>query len=328
VEYLKANIPPRMKAGAFFTLAEILKEAGDIEGQRVALEWAIAIQPYDKDKAFSLAYSYAEASSHWAPAMWHYRKVVSEENDGAVARNNLGILLGNFDKACQVQAYEEAAAGGDLYAPANLAHLLIADGYIAAAERLLKTVENPGAAAELHNGAAAAALAARRKMNLKDTEIRRAVSEASQVYRESVARSFKRLQTNGEAASGIYVSADNMAAANIGPDSASVRIRISTADYEGTLKNQTTCFSGLIGRPGDTILGSYYIEASLIDEGGGVLRLFQWPGSIGVDYRGYSYQLNKIDGPMPPPPALPPPASPPYPNALSNLLALGAPSQS
>jgi len=321
VEYSKATIPERMKATAFFTLADLLKDAGSAEGYRVALEWAIAIQPYDRDKTFSLAYSYSEISSHWPLAMWHYQKVISQENDGPVARNNLGILLGHFDKESQIDAYEKAAAAGDVYAPANLANLLIADGYIAAAERMLKSVDEPGAAAELHSRATSAAMAARRALEEREAEIRRDVATASKEYRASIARSLRRLQSHPELPTGFFGSADNLVAANIGPDGAQMRVRLGRSDYVGLLSPQATCFGGTLHANGATILGTYSIYVTLLAEGDGNLRLFQWPGAIGSSYQMNNYELLKIEGAPPaPPPALP--APPPANNVLAGLLEL------
>ena len=324
VEFARTALPERMKADMFFLLAELLEEAGHVEGQRVALEWAVALRPSDDGKTFSLAYSYARANSHWALAMWHYRTVIAR-NDGAVAQNNLAILLGKFDKAVQIEAYEKAAAAGDLYAPANLAHLLISDGYIAIAERLLKSIEDPGAAAEIHGSAAIEALAARRKLETRDGEIRRSIEQVSKSYRASLARAYKRLQAGGEAASGFYGTGDNMVSASIMPEGANVRVRIGTIDYFGQLTMQATCFAGSISNRADTVLGGYYFDVTLLDEGGGTVRLFQWPRSAGQDHPIHEFGLRKIEGVPPPPPPLPPPALPVLGSSgVSALLGLSA----
>lgn len=315
VEYANASIPERMKAGAFYALAEQLNDAGQIEGYRVALEWAVSLQPSDKGKVFSLAYNYAESDSHWVPAMWHYRDIIDQDDNGPVARNNLAILIGNFDKAAQIEAYEKAAEAGDLYAPANLANLLISDGYVAAGERMLKAISDAGDAAELHSHAVASAMAARRDLITKNEKIRRTVEQASKCYRASLARSFKRLQSGEEAASGLYGTDDTKVLVSIGAEFAIVRMRIGGSDYYGKLPFQVTCFSGAVSNRPDTILGMHFVDITLLDEGNEIVRLFQWPKAIGFDYEIVDYELRRTKNELIVPPTLPPPVE------LGNSLA-------
>lgn len=301
-EWSKAQIPEWQKAGAFGMLAELLKEDGEIEGYRVALEWALAVQPADKSKEFPLAYSYAENPGHWPPAMWHYQRVFASGNDGTVASNNLAILIGHFDKMNQIEGYERAAQGGDQFSVANLAHLLISDGYVLAAERLLKSVADPGSAAELHASAAAAAHAARRAMETKRREIEIVVDKQSASFRHSLARALRHLQSGLASSTGFYASDDELIVVELAGDSAACRARFSSLDYAGTLKYQGGCYAGLLLSKGQTFLNTYTTEVTLLEEGGGAVRLFQWPSSIGAQSVVNDYLLKHVESPPEPPP--------------------------
>jgi hypothetical protein len=318
LEWSKAQIPERFKAGLFHSLADLLEEIGDGEGYRVAYEWALLAHPGEKPRSFALAYDYAEAPSHWAPAMSTYQSIVGQGDNGAVSRNNLAILLGHFDKPAQIDSYEQAIAGGDHFAVANLAKLLITDGYVAAGERLLATVTEPSASAELHAGAASAALAARRALEKKQSEISALIKAQLAPYRTAVARSLRHLQSGGTAASGFYVSADGLTQLFLGPTEAQCRMRLGDTNYTGTCKWQASCYAGKLSWDGGGFFGLSF-DVTVIDEGGGVVRLFLWPNAIGPDQ---SIAVHELRPSATQPPALPAPQTP-SPSALGGLLGLG-----
>ncbi|WP_454885917.1 tetratricopeptide repeat protein [Sphingomonas oryzagri] len=317
-EWSVSQIPERIKAGAFLTLAELLKEAGDAEGQRVALEWAVALQPSDRRKIFSLGYSYGEHPGRWASSMWHYRRILGADEDGPVARNNFGVILGNFDKRLQIEEYEQASKEGDKYAIANIANLLIADGFVSAGERLLEAVDNPGSAAELHASALKSALAARRAMLEKRVEIDAAIDSQSGPFRKSLSQSFRYLQSKEQPVEGYFVSDDKMFFVILKMDGANCIARIANTDLSGDLRFQGTCYGGKISDPNQSWLGLSY-DVTLLVESRSLVRLFQWPSSSGQSSLSSSFVLNRVD--VPPPPLPPIDVKPP--TALGNLLAIG-----
>ena len=317
-EWSKADIPERMKAGAFTTLAEVLKNAGDLEGHRVALEWAILLYPSDKRRIFSLAYSYGESEGRWSSAMWHYQRIVGPEDDGPVSRNNLGVRLGEFDKRVQVDTYELAAADGDRFARVNIALLLINDGYIAAAERLLDSVDDPGSAAELHAKARTSALAARRAMSARRGQIEATIEAHSDGFRKSLSRAFRHTRTNVRA-NGFYASADNLIVVGFNNGQLHCRLRIGTLDYEGPLRDQGTCFAGQLEAPGKPVLGGYSVEITILEEDSNLLRFFRWPERVGEQHAVHEEELRQVEVPPPPLPPIPPPP----PATVNSLLALG-----
>lgn len=107
-EWSRADIPERMRAGVFQNFADLLKDAGDVDGYRVALEMAVLIDPSRKDRSFSLAYSYAESNNRWAPAIWHYQSCLKNQDDEPIALNNLGIIYASFGKLVAIKTYELA----------------------------------------------------------------------------------------------------------------------------------------------------------------------------------------------------------------------------
>ena len=252
-EWSTASIPERIKAGAFVTLADLLKDVGDTEGQRIALEWAIAIFPQSEGNIFTLAYSYGDTAGRWASSMWHYQRIVGKADNGPVARNNLGVLLGHFDKKVQIDTYEGAAAEGDLYAVANIAHLLIAEGFVRAGERLLKSVAEPGAAAELHGTAATAAHAAQRQLDDRRAGIDGLVERETKPFRQSLAKALRHTQSGGMPAQGAYASKDALIVVLVKEGRALCRIRAGTTDFEGILKDQGTCYAGRVTSSGSEL---------------------------------------------------------------------------
>lgn len=317
VTWSKAQIPERMKAGAFHTLADLLKEAGNREGYRIAYEWAVLIHPSERLQAFALAYDYADGSTHWAPAMATYQAIAGRGDNGAVSHNNLAILLGHFDKAAQIESYEQGIAGGDKFATANLAKLLIDDGYITAGERLLATVAEPGSSAELHARASSAALAARRRLDDRQNEIATLVRGQTDLYRAAIARSLRHLQSGGEKAAGFYVSEDGLTQLFIGPSEAQCRIRIGERNYSAVCTWQASCYAGKLGMDqGGFFSGTF--DVTLVDGGGGLVSLILWPASIGTDQ---SLTIRECHHCPAEPPPLPAPQVPTEP-VLGTLLGL------
>lgn len=320
-EWSKADLTDSIRAGIFVTLAEILKEAGDADGYRVALEFASSLQPSNDSRTFNLAYSYAETRTRWAPAIYNYQKLVSASDDGPVSRNNVGIIYADIDKALAVQTYEIASRDGDKYASANLAHLLIEDGYISIAQSLLDSVENPGNAAENHASAKTAALAAKRRVEEKLKEITEAVKTDVLPYKASLAAAFRSLQSGRtEIVRGYFASSDRNVIALIDGDKALCQLRIANVVFDGQLQNQATCFAGFMSTKGGTLLTSETAQFSLINEGDGVIRLFRWPARAGLQHRVEAYELQQVE--EVPELAAPPPQQPLFGGLLANALAV------
>lgn len=317
-EWSRAGLTETIRAGVFVTLAEFLKEAGDLEGYRISLEFASSLQPSNDSRTFSLAYSYAETKNRWAPAIYHYQKLVSAQGEGPMARNNVGIAYADIDKAVAIQSYEAAARDGDKYASANLAHMLLEDGYVSIAQKLLDSVEDPGNAAENHASGKAAALVAKRRAEDKLKEITEVTRANVEPYKASLAAAFRSLQ-RGEAAPvmGWFASQDRNVIAIIEGDRALCQLRIGHLVYDGPLQNQATCFAGWMSTKGGTILTSEVGHFTLISEGDGVLRLFRWPSTAGLQHRLEAYELRQVQEV----PELAPPPPPPTQGLMSNALA-------
>jgi|GEM_PF-6930424 len=306
----KADVPESMRADTFNTAADLLKDAGDIDGCRVALEYASILQPTNENRAFSLAYSYAQSAGRWAPAIWYYERCLAGKEEAAVAQNNIGILFSHIDKAVAVQTYEEANKAGDLYAAANLAHLLIRDGYVAIAEALLDTVADPGPAAENHAAARAAALTSRGNAEKKRAEITAAARANVQQYKASLANAMRTLQRDGDAnVVGPFATIDCHATALIDGAKAFCQVRVGVSVFEGSLINQATCYAGWLSRKGGTLLTAEVNEFTLLKEGSDVLTLIRWPSSIDLQIGIKFYQLKRAE-------AVPELAPPPRPTGL------------
>lgn len=326
-EWSKADLPERIRAGSFQTLAEALKKDGDVEGYRIALEFAIAIQPTYETRIFSAAYSYADNGSHWLAAIWNYQKVIGPEGDGVIARNNLAIITVQLARAVGIEGYERASAEGDPYAAANLAHLLIDDGYLSLAEKVLNEVDSPGQAAENHASARTALYAAKRVRQEKSEEIEMLARSATEGYRASVASSLRSRQDGLTRVNGIFASDDRRALIQLTDATALVRLRLGSAEHEGSLRDQATCYAGWIGTKGSGILGSLVNEYTLIVETDNTVRLFQWPNSVSITQCLVSFVLHRVE-------ILPELAAPPARPALgvgllslSHLAALGQPAK-
>jgi hypothetical protein len=320
-EWSKAMLPERIKAATFYTLADLLKEAGIVEGHRVALEWALALQPAERARSFGLAYSYADTPGHWPSTMRHYRRVIGVDRDGPVAHNNLGVLWGNLDPHVQIEVYEEAAEGGDVFATVNLARRLIDDGYIRAGERLLAKVEDADHAAELHANARSAALAARRKLIKSRTEIEAVATAQTDLFQRSLALALRHTQSGAPPALGFYASADGSVVMLVQSDTARCRLRVGQSEFEGALQYQGTCYAGSFGPPGVVALLTIYTNFTVLNEGNGQLRLFMWPTTVGVKQLATEFVLQRVEAPPPPPAVV---LSPPI-NEEPNAFALPAP---
>lgn len=320
-EWSKADLTEAIRAGAFVTLADLLKESGDADGYRTALEFANLIQPSIDDRLFKLAYAYADAGRGWAPAVYHYQRLVGSEDDGPVSRNNVGIIYADLDKAVAVQTYEAAARDGDKYASANLAHLLINDGYIAIAQKLLAEVDDPGAAAENHAAAKKAVLTARRHTEDKLEEITAKAKAEVEPLKASFAAALRnRQQADFVVPAGPYASADHNVLAVINDESALCQLRVGNLVYTGNLQNQATCFAGYLSVKGSSLLGSEIGQFIMLDEGKGNLRLYRWPSKIGLGQGITSYELRQVTEL---PQLAPSPPSPSSHGLLAAALALG-----
>lgn len=309
-QWSKADLAESIRSSTFVTLADLLKEAGDIEGSHVTLEFASSLQPSNKERNFSLGYNYAETISRWAPAIWKYQQCIDAQSDDAITRNNIGIIYAQIDKAVAVQTYEQASRDGDKYASANLAHLLIEDGYISIAQSLLDGVEDPGSAAENHAAARAAGLRARRRTEEKLAEITEVARANIVPYKASLSAAFRELQRgNAGPVIGSFASADRNVIAVIDGEKARCQLRIGTFVFEGSLQNQITCFAGWLSTRGASLLSTEVSQFTLLNEGNKTLRLFRWPSKIGLEHRIEVYELQLMDSipELAPPPPSPPP---------------------
>lgn len=315
-EWSRADLPESSRASLFSVLSDLLKSSGDTEGARIALEFASSVQPKNEVRTFSLAYSYAETNIRWASAIWHYRKCLDDKDDGPIARNNLGILYARLDKAVAIQTYELASNDGDKYAAANIAHLLIEDGYVSLAENLLDAVEDPGNAAELHAGARKALLAEKRRIDTKLEEIAKAANANCDLYQASLAAALRNIQ-RGEPATvvGFFSSADRSVTLETDGDKARCHLRDGEAVFDGSLQNEVTCFAGFMSRSGGSILGADVSQFTLINEGNGTLRLFRWPRSVSLSTPPKVYELLQAHQAV----ELAPPPEQPEPNPLAIL---------
>ena len=312
LEWSKSSVPDTAKATAFTTLAELLERREAKDGARLALEMAIPYQSKQTSCRFSLAYSYSQARGRWAPALCYYLDILDTPDGGAVARNNSGILFKHMDKAVGVEEYVKATAGGDVFAPANIAHMLIHDGYIDIAERLLNSVSDPGSAAELHASAKQAALAARRAMTEQKEKITQTAREDLNAYESVLRRSYRHLQASGCLARGLFSSDDETRHVLVTNQGGACILRNDQTEYRGDLTDQTTCYAGTLMNSSSSLLGSLFMQIVVVEVAEDCLHLIQWPSSDTLDSRIRIDTLKKRGDKteLPTPQDAPPPSTP------------------
>jgi tetratricopeptide (TPR) repeat protein len=318
MRWSRAHIPERAKAALFLELGKILEDRGFSEGTRLAHEWALSLIS-DPDQEFNLAYSYSTSTGHWPMAMWHYDRVTKKSENPEIARNNIAIVLGNFDQSLQISFYEKAVSEGEKYATANLASCMIDDGYLDAAEVLLSKFDDFEDASETHANAKAKLLAARRALAQTHEDTFKAIKDSSQGYRVAVQKSFRFKQMEKATPTGWYISDDCLCRLEFSSSGAECSLRIGSATFIGSLEDNGVCYAGTISQQGGGILSTTH-DITVLHVEEDAVELFRWPSSIGAQSRPVSYMLRVSDQEPPPLPVLTAPAS----NTLSGLLGIGA----
>ncbi|WP_340317919.1 tetratricopeptide repeat protein [Rhizorhabdus argentea] len=298
VEWLKSSLPDRVKGIMLSNLAELLQEAGKDEGYRVASEMALLAHPVLDGKRFRLAYHYGEHSSRWSAAVAHYKRIIHTEDSGSISENNLGVLYRHFDKEPEIDAFERAVARGDNFAVANLAKLLTAAGFVAASERLLNTLDDPKDAGELYAAARSENLAARRATDEKREQIDAIADADFGLYRNAVSAAFRRIRSGAERATGMYASSDTGARVLIQDGGSLCTIIRDGRIYSGTLNDHLFCRTGRLMHKGESLLGSSFLQVTLLDQADDKVVLVQWPTHVGPEARLAIASLDYISPPQ------------------------------
>ncbi|RVT89424.1 hypothetical protein [Sphingomonas crocodyli] len=292
-EWCDSQVAPAAKGELLITYAGLLKDAGHEEGHLLAREWAGEICPSERANIFRLAYAYAERRGRWAAAITMYDKHIIWGDEGGVSINNRAILYGHFDKPLQISEYERAAEAGDAFAKANLAQLMISDGYLKAAEHLLLTDEAAGDAAELHAEARRQLLAARRAVADSKEETENSVSEQRRPLARSISLALRHFQRRG-AFEGQFSSADGWITASLVAGNARCRARLNGTDLEGDLTFQGICYGGQISVVGQGLLSGSSYDVTLFFETTDTVRFFRWPSLNGAHAKQVEVELNRV----------------------------------
>ena len=278
----------------FNTIAHLLKIDNKIDGYRLATEISLSNLPSQNSKRFELAYSYGERSSYWPASIEHYRQLQNDEEEKPMSLNNLGVQLAPFDKASQIDAYESAHDAGNPLATANLARLLIEDGFIAAGERLLNGIAEPGSAAENIAAARTEALKARRVMKENQEDIFRSSEQQFGLFKATILQSYRFIRENPLQIFGEYRSKDNNAKVLFDADGALCSVSISSSLYDGRLKDQIFCYSGIISSQGKSLMDIKFRDVTILQISSTSVRIAIWPQSAATESNIEIFDLTKI----------------------------------
>jgi tetratricopeptide (TPR) repeat protein len=112
-------------------VAEVIKED---EALLASMERIVYLDPSDTRTRFSLAYKHYEVGNYDL-ALFHYLRIPYEERK-PITWNNLGVVFDQFElPAKSVQAYRKSEEAGETLAMSNLAHKLIAAGFLPEAQQ-------------------------------------------------------------------------------------------------------------------------------------------------------------------------------------------------
>lgn len=290
LDWLKSAIGDDAKTDMLSSLANLMKDDGKTDGYRMVLEIALTIAPVRPSRRFGLAYNYSETRPRWPAVFEHYRRLIHDESEGAMSLNNLGVTLRDFDKPSAIDAQERAMAAGNPLAISNLAQSLIHDGYIAAGERLLDGVRDPGSAAENIALTRASALAARREMERRRTEIYSIGEQSFGLFRSALLQSFRFIQNDKIFPIGEFSSTDGRTRVYIDSAGAACRLSSATLTFDGVLADQVLGYAGTVSSQGSSLFDVHSRDAIVLPVSESTLRLVLWPNSVNL-----SAKLEVID---------------------------------
>ena len=126
-------------------LAAAFKESGDKFSRAVALEKALEIEPEDTKLRFEAAYAQSE-SDFLHVSIANYSILLRQSPENATALNNLGVAAGQLGHPIRsVGFYQSSAKHNETLAMANLAYLLLENGFAKESHELLVDAQRQGA---------------------------------------------------------------------------------------------------------------------------------------------------------------------------------------
>jgi hypothetical protein len=276
------------------TLASSFGKSTNPFAFRTSLEMAFIADPTSKSDRFNLAYSYGEEDRLWTIAYYHYNKIFPNENDFKWSRNNLGVILEVIEKNLAIEAYMAGIEESVALSKSNLARMLIDDGYVGLAEKLISDIDDQQDAAEHIASTKAQALAARRVMTKRKDEISAFANEEYRKYTSILSQTYRMIGKGGASIKGVYADEYRSTMAYIDPAGVALKNSIGAIEYSGVLKVTPLGFDGII-RPSSESLLSRGISVSMYPTGEKELTVIYWPISKSTSDRVRVSKLTQID---------------------------------
>lgn len=282
LRWIGESIADTTRASILFAIADEMKADGLADGYRAATEFALSYRTAKGRKRFDLAYSYGTSETRWPITIEHYRSLLGDDGFSSSSLNNIAVVFDKFDKAVGIDYYFRSVEKGNSMGRANAAQMLIDDGYIAAAEKMLEGVEDSGESAERIVRTKAQVVAARKKMIGIRDDIFNSSERQLRLYKSTLMQSYRNIQTNNSM-SGRFVSDDESVQIIIEGEGAKCRLAAGDALFEGQLSDQLFCLSGQLVRHGVGLSDARSREATAFVVSEASLRLVLWPTSPSLD---------------------------------------------
>lgn len=128
---------PAALSSLYAGLADLYHKAGIWDLRAIAFEKAIENKPNDYNLRFGAGYAYSQKEFE-SLAMLHYQALLRFKPDYSLALNNLGVQYKNLGMPIKaVHHYKSASKLGETLASANLANILISNGFLDEARTIL-----------------------------------------------------------------------------------------------------------------------------------------------------------------------------------------------
>jgi hypothetical protein len=205
------------------------------------------------------------------------------------------VIVASYDSNLSADYYERSVALGNRLAAANLAHRLVAAGFIGTAELLLDRFEDGTDAQENYSRARAAVLAARRDIDKKRSTLESYVDTQFARYRSAVMDAYRFLRRHSpQLKPGVFLSEDKSVQVYVSNAGAACRLPFGNIMLEGVVPQSGNCFFGDLSR-GTGILDLINISILVSPVDNDHVRLLQFPKELSRDQQLTVIELTRVD---------------------------------